>query len=135
MSAPTPRAGSSGRWGKSGSSPNTTAAASAGSVPGIEPIAVAAPLGQSRSLTTADSGRPAADGGDRAAAPGRRDADIHRISVQGHHEQVSADRLIGHDEFATATGLVSRRAGPPSTPLVGRPGLDRQHPTGPPVPA
>ena len=44
-SAPGPRSGSSGRCGKSGSSPTTTRIASAGLVPGIEPIPVALPAG------------------------------------------------------------------------------------------
>ena len=44
-SAPGPRAGSSGRCGRSGSSPAMTRIASAGSVPGIEPIPVALPAG------------------------------------------------------------------------------------------
>jgi len=44
-SAPGPRAGSSGRCGKSGSSPAMTRMASAGSVPGIDPIPVALPAG------------------------------------------------------------------------------------------
>ena len=46
MSAPTPRAGSSGRAVSTGSSPATMAAASRGSVPGMEPTPVAAPSGQ-----------------------------------------------------------------------------------------
>jgi len=50
-------------------------------VPGIEPIAVAAPMGQSRSVTTTDSGRPPADRADRAASAAGIDADIRRISV------------------------------------------------------
>src|SRR4051812_41815881 len=45
MSAPTPRSGNSGRYGRSGSSPNTIARASSTSWPGIEPTPVAAPLG------------------------------------------------------------------------------------------
>ena len=44
-SAPGPRSGSSGRCGKSGSSPAMTRIASAGLVPGIEPIPVALPAG------------------------------------------------------------------------------------------
>ena len=52
-SAPGPRAGSSGRWGRSGSSPRTTRRASAISVPGSDPIPVAAPAGQGQSVTTA----------------------------------------------------------------------------------
>ncbi len=43
MSAPGPRAGSSGRCGRSGSSPRTVLVASAGSVPGIDPTPVATP--------------------------------------------------------------------------------------------
>ena len=47
-SAPGPRSGSSGRCGKSGSSPAMTRIASAGLVPGIEPIPVALPAGQGK---------------------------------------------------------------------------------------
>ena len=43
MSAPAPRAGSSGTCGRSGSSPSTVLVASAGSVPGIDPTPVATP--------------------------------------------------------------------------------------------
>ena len=50
-SAPGPRSGSSGRCGRSGSSPKTIRCASAMSVPGSEPIPVAAPAGHGKSLT------------------------------------------------------------------------------------
>ncbi|GFE21914.1 hypothetical protein Sliba_23670 [Streptomyces nigrescens] len=43
MSAPGPRAGSSGRYGKVSSDPVTVLAASRASPPGIDPIPVAAP--------------------------------------------------------------------------------------------
>ncbi|GAA2717458.1 hypothetical protein GCM10010315_30790 [Streptomyces luteosporeus] len=43
MSAPGPRAGSSGRWGSASSDPVTVFAASRASSPGIEPTPVAAP--------------------------------------------------------------------------------------------
>src|SRR5215218_1552359 len=42
-SAPAPRAGSSGRWAKPGSSPTTSRIASAGSVPGRDPTPEAGP--------------------------------------------------------------------------------------------
>src|SRR3954469_9776873 len=51
MSAPGPRAGSSGRCGRSGSSPKTMRWASVTSVPGSEPIPVAAPAGHGNSAT------------------------------------------------------------------------------------
>ncbi len=47
-SAPGPRSGSSGRYGNPGSSPATTRIASAGSVPGIDPIPVALPGAQGK---------------------------------------------------------------------------------------
>ena len=43
MSAPGPRAGSSGRWGKVSTDPVTVFAASRASPPGIDPMPVAAP--------------------------------------------------------------------------------------------
>src|SRR5690242_20513007 len=49
MSAPGPRSGSSARCGSSGSSPTISRWASVTSVPGSEPIPVAAPVGQGKS--------------------------------------------------------------------------------------
>src|SRR5262245_5619558 len=57
MSEPGPRAGSSGRWGKSGSSPNTSLVASTGSVPGREPTPVADPGAQGIELESATTRR------------------------------------------------------------------------------
>src|SRR5918995_4840835 len=73
MSAPTPRAGSSGRCGSSGSSPTTTAAASAGAAPGSEPTPVAAPAAQRSGRGAGVSGRSSAPGitsGPPAVVPG-----------------------------------------------------------------
>ena len=83
-SAPGPRPGSSGRCGKPGSSPSTTATASAGSVPGIEPTPVALPGGQGKggiswltqpSLATAPPGGP-----DQALDPAGRSAGAVRLT-------------------------------------------------------
>ncbi|GAA3435658.1 hypothetical protein GCM10018954_052650 [Kutzneria kofuensis] len=52
MSAPTPRAGSSARCGRSGSSPTTTRLASPGSVPGSDPMPVATAVAQGEFSTT-----------------------------------------------------------------------------------
>ena len=74
MSAPTPRAGSSGRCGSSGSSPTTVAAASPTSVPGSEPTPVAAPEGQRTGSGSGASGRSSArrpPGGRAPCSPAR----------------------------------------------------------------
>src|SRR5204862_557122 len=65
MSAPGPRAGSSGRYGRSGSSPNVMRTASPMSVPGNDPIPVAAPAGHGSSMVTGSDctgSRPAGRG-------------------------------------------------------------------------
>src|SRR4051812_34784560 len=73
MSAPTPRAGSSGRCGSSGSSPATTVADSSGSTPGIEPTPVAAPSGQRGAGSGVDPGSSTDTTGGAGAtvSPGR----------------------------------------------------------------
>src|SRR4051812_14662079 len=58
MSAPAPRPGSSGRCGKSGSSPVTSRSASTGSVPGRDPTPEAGPHGVGTGLRSVLSGSP-----------------------------------------------------------------------------
>ena len=75
MSAPGPRSGSSGRCGRSGSSPKTTRQASTGSVPGIDPIPVALAAGHGNcwfcSLTVLS-----------LMLPSRRSADVAELEIR-----------------------------------------------------
>src|SRR5579863_24594 len=87
-SAPGPRSGSSGRYGKSGSSPVMTRIASPGSVPGIEPIPVALPGGHGkRWLSTLPS--LSARGSDPAHGPDDQEDDDREDDQ--HREHVVPD--------------------------------------------
>src|SRR5207344_443877 len=85
-SAPTPRAGSSARWGTSGSSPTTIRIASAGSVPGMDPVPVAQAGGHGSRVRALGSGPPLA--GPVLAGPVLADPVLESDTV------LSLDRVI-----------------------------------------
>ena len=68
MSAPDPRPGSSGRCGRSGSSPRIMATASAGSVPGMDPIPVAAAGAMRTAVNSSPTQQSLAGGTDNRGA-------------------------------------------------------------------
>src|SRR5450755_4458252 len=122
MSAPTPRAGSSGRKGKSGSSSMITAHARAGSVSGIEPTPVALPSRQGRERAVAHraplatvrhgvSGALPDARANRALEPGRLFFGTANLGMLvGLHGDVSSEHASGqqrHDRGRTIEqGLV-----------------------------
>src|SRR5262245_27137700 len=113
MSAPGPRAGSSGSCGSSGSSPSTMRWASPTSVPGIDPIPVAAPRGSTNSLTATPLPKP--DGQEDPTTPGpapTREV-LHRPSEEPDpHARTGPERPLGPGQRRLRSSCTARRTNP-----------------------
>src|SRR3954449_779865 len=101
-SAPAPRSGSSGRCGKSGSSPVTSRSASTGSVPGREPTPEAGPQSVGTGLRSVLSGSPPG-----VVSSGRSGGEAAATTVAGRRQEHAG----GQQQTAETEQLTDRGTG------------------------